>query len=358
MLVQAVDYRGKNTRSQLRVLASLIFVLILQACKHPLAIEGEGDIVDLNGRGYGCTLEQFQAGDPACENDVQGDYFVNYEPLPHEGWKFSHWDGSCGHLSEPPNCRFDIPDAWVFYWDAEVKLPIPTLTAVFEEIDPQANDDPLDDGSARFCFNEELLAPGTLVSATYVTASSSGTVQFSYDQMITGGETYNGMFVLKSSTDTVTDTDTPSTSHTDQYFNLGDEADSVNVYGLLVESISEGVMTTTETSFIPFSSSSFNLSIGESFTSSWREDIEVSIFEISSSTSNDVTRTTTYSGRETVAIAGRSYETCKMEISEEVGGVVTTSTNWFDVVNGILVKESSGNTITEILSASVNGREI
>jgi hypothetical protein len=46
--------------------ATLGLFVLLQACKHPLAIEGEGDIVDLNNSGPGCTLEQFQAGAFAC----------------------------------------------------------------------------------------------------------------------------------------------------------------------------------------------------------------------------------------------------------------------------------------------------
>ena len=49
----------------LRLLTSLALQLLLQACKHPLAIVGEGDIVDLNDTGYGCTFEQYIAGKSA-----------------------------------------------------------------------------------------------------------------------------------------------------------------------------------------------------------------------------------------------------------------------------------------------------
>ena len=58
------------------IVVALIFAL--QTCKHPLVIVGEGDIVDINNSGHGCTLEEFQAQDPACiENEVSRDYFVN-----------------------------------------------------------------------------------------------------------------------------------------------------------------------------------------------------------------------------------------------------------------------------------------
>ena len=120
----------------MRILASLTIILLLHACRHPLAIEGEGDIIDLNASGFGCTLEQFQSAHPACENNVQGDYLVNYSVEPNEGWEFSHWEGSCGAGSIPPNCKFDVPGAWVAYWDANfAEVPIPTLTAVFTAVD-------------------------------------------------------------------------------------------------------------------------------------------------------------------------------------------------------------------------------
>ena len=64
----------------MRVFTTLAVILLLQACKHPLAIVGEGDIVDANNSGHGCTHEQFQAQDTACsENEVSGNYFVNYK---------------------------------------------------------------------------------------------------------------------------------------------------------------------------------------------------------------------------------------------------------------------------------------
>ena len=66
----------------------LLVIFALQACKHPLAIEGEGDIVDLNGSGHGCTLEQFQAQDGACKrNEVRGEYIVTYRAEPRPGWR-------------------------------------------------------------------------------------------------------------------------------------------------------------------------------------------------------------------------------------------------------------------------------
>lgn len=122
----------------------LLCPLLLIACKHPLAIVGEGDIVDLNGSAFGCLLEEFQAGASNClENNVVGDYVVNYSAVPREGWKFSHWDGNCGHLTQAPACRFDVSALLVDYWDSNFStVQLPALTAVFVEdfAEPQEGD--------------------------------------------------------------------------------------------------------------------------------------------------------------------------------------------------------------------------
>jgi len=121
----------------MRILPGLVILLFLQACKHPLAIEGEGDIVDLNGGTFGCTLEQFQSGHTACtDNNVTSEYDVNYQAIPRPGWKFVGWEGDCGHQSKPPYCRFEAGSSSVDYWDSNfADIEIPALTAVFEPVD-------------------------------------------------------------------------------------------------------------------------------------------------------------------------------------------------------------------------------
>ena len=135
----------------MKTVFALALLLSLQACKHPLAIQGQGDIVDLNDNGFGCTLEQFQAGNAACENDVQGDYFVNYSGVPRAGWNFSHWDGACGRPSVAPNCRFDVAAPLVTLWDADFsEFIIPPLTAVFvQNAAPVADAGPDQDTTAN-----------------------------------------------------------------------------------------------------------------------------------------------------------------------------------------------------------------
>lgn len=120
-----------------RLLLPLI-ALALAACKHPLFIVGEGDIVDLNNGGYGCTLEQFQTGSTACtENTVVDAYSVRYQAVPRDGWRFVRWEGvPCAYYSETPDCQFDWSLEQVELWDAVYPdFDTPATVAVFERVD-------------------------------------------------------------------------------------------------------------------------------------------------------------------------------------------------------------------------------
>jgi len=147
----------------MRIFITLAVLVILQGCKHPLAIVGEGDIVDLNGGGFGCTLEQFRAGDPACtENNVTGRYYVNYRANPRPGWKFVRWEGPCSKKSIPPHCRLDVSSQDVSRWDAEhPDIEIPATIAVFE---------PSDGEHVKF----QLLVENIYVEELHLTIEASG----------------------------------------------------------------------------------------------------------------------------------------------------------------------------------------
>ncbi|NCF17706.1 MAG: hypothetical protein GWP63_05645 [Haliea sp.] len=123
----------------MKKLGLLIFVVLiftLQTCKHPLVIVGKGDIVDINNSGHGCTLEEFQAQDPACtDNEVTGDYFVNYKAEPRPGWRYVRWEGPCAPSSDFQHCYLHVPESVVSKWDEEYPdRDVPPVTAVFERI--------------------------------------------------------------------------------------------------------------------------------------------------------------------------------------------------------------------------------
>ena len=147
-----------------RTIAAAITCLVvaaLQGCKHPLAIVGEGDIVELNGSGRGCSLEQHAAQDTACvDNEVEGDYFVNYKAQPRPGWRFVRWQGPCGPDSDFGHCRLQVTADVVAQWDAgEEHAQAPPSTAVFQPVS----------GATGY-----LLAGTPVAGVAYTTATQQG----------------------------------------------------------------------------------------------------------------------------------------------------------------------------------------
>jgi serralysin len=134
----------------------------LSACKHPLAIDGEGDIVEITNSGRGCTLEQFQSQDSACtDNAVTGEYFVNYKAVPRPGWRFVAWNGLCDLSSTFQHCRFEVTEDVVDWWDARhPDADMPATTAIFAPITGERG---------------QLMGTGTPVAGiAYTTATLNG----------------------------------------------------------------------------------------------------------------------------------------------------------------------------------------
>ena len=124
----------------MKILSALVVLLLLQACKHPLAIEGEGDIIERLAGLRGCSLEEFQANSPRCtENDVvDEDYIVSYEGVPRPGWRFVTWRAGtpCSKESVAPYCEYNVAQSLVALMDEEFPdLVLPATVAVFGQPD-------------------------------------------------------------------------------------------------------------------------------------------------------------------------------------------------------------------------------
>ncbi|MEP1593296.1 MAG: hypothetical protein ABJK20_01930 [Halieaceae bacterium] len=112
--------------------------MLLTACKQPLVIFGEGDIVERLAGIRGCSLEEFQANSLRCaENEVIAeDYIVSYEAIPRPGWHFVGWtEGSfCKRDNTPLFCDLNITADFVQQMDeAWPGANWPPAKAVFSE---------------------------------------------------------------------------------------------------------------------------------------------------------------------------------------------------------------------------------
>lgn len=112
-----------------RLVSLGIALLFIQACSHPIEIEGEGDVMSASGTRT-CLLENFQAADDVCsKNYVVGAYQETYMPAAKTGWYFHHWVTYCT-TATPPNyeCSFSTAASTVYqFWGQTM----PPLKAVF-----------------------------------------------------------------------------------------------------------------------------------------------------------------------------------------------------------------------------------
>ena len=69
------------------VVVTLLSVLLLQGCDHPLHIDGRGDIFSASGT-RDCRLEV-----QPCTNLVHEAYRETYTAVARDGWHFVGWEG-------------------------------------------------------------------------------------------------------------------------------------------------------------------------------------------------------------------------------------------------------------------------
>jgi arylsulfatase A-like enzyme len=137
-----------------------IVILLVSACKAPLAIWGEGDITSLTGT-RNCSLEEFQAASTTCsENEVSAAYVETYTGVARSGWQFRRWANHCGK-AQTNECRFNIPAEVIQNFTG---ITAPTLTAVFR---PTTND-----GFNSLFIGQSYMAP--IVSALEAHANTAG----------------------------------------------------------------------------------------------------------------------------------------------------------------------------------------
>ena len=92
------------------MLAALLVLFAVTACRHPIEIIGEGDVMSATGD-RDCLLEDYEARLANCvENDVRGAYEETYFAVPRTGWQFGGWGQHyCLTDSGEEGCYFSIP---------------------------------------------------------------------------------------------------------------------------------------------------------------------------------------------------------------------------------------------------------
>ncbi len=149
---------------------ALACLVVLAACKHPLAIEGEGDIVELNWGVRGCTLEEFQAEAERCTDNsvLAGSYNARYAAIPRPGWKFEGWRGlACDADSTLGECHYwvstEVLQKFNARWPDTVMPPTVAVFRRLAEPDTPLADLSFADAALGQCVAEEAERNGWAV---------------------------------------------------------------------------------------------------------------------------------------------------------------------------------------------------
>lgn len=237
-----------------------------------------------------------------------------------------------------------------------------------------ATDDP-DDSSgtgastagAEACFSEGFLADGAqnIRELRSVDSSTGEVTEVDVQRIVLGTATFDGQELIElDGTITRTSNGTTTTSNTTEYFELDTDDLQYRLHALFTTSAVSGVTTTIETKFEPPRSDRFDLVAGDDYTEEYTLDVETVVDGTVLQTSADeVEKTRTYLGRETITVPAGTIETCKFR-DEDVtdlaaGGTDTsTTTRWFDVGTGLEVRQETGTVTEELVSGTQNGNPI
>lgn len=233
--------------------------------------------------------------------------------------------------------------------------------------------------SARDCFNPAVLQQGTRYELTYSgdNQNGQGQVDFTQDCTVNGTVTFRGQSTIETEcmvTSTVSGAGPGSGSSQSESRGysqgLAGGFGSQTVGGI-VESQSStqfGTVTTrSEFVYEPPLLSRYDLEVGQSYSNDTTQTTETTVNFAGTSETNTSTQsfqsTTTYIGRALISVPAGSFDTCRMDTessSTDANGQSTTgsSTNYFAVGTGVLVRNESGDSVTELQGGSINGQAL
>ncbi len=323
----------------------------LAGCKVQLSSPTGGSIATVSGN-YSCAAN---ANCPPIDvNDIFFD--ETFIAKPAAGYEFTGWKkrqrGLCGGSTK--NCRL-FTSGFAGNDDLLGFLARPNevfyLEPVFTRIASGS-------GDARRCYNTTLMTVNTTVVASYRTTDASGAVvPFEYDQVITGGASFEGKSALKATTDTRASGAAPSTSRSEAYFQPQANQFRVLEYGVEVESFTPEA-TESRVVFAPQQLERYDLSAGQSYEQRYTVNLRTRVRGFTINDSNTVDRRTTFVGIESVTVPAGQFQACRFQTRETGSDSTTLSEEWFGVGNGMLLKSTADGDTTVLLRASINGASI
>ena len=216
-------------------------------------------------------------------------------------------------------------------------------------------------GALLDCVNPDFAVVGTRQLLDYRSTTDSGSLEFTTDILVNRETSFEGTPVLEA----LTEEQGATSSSTTQLYTFDPATGLQRSYRVISEAASPAGTVTTTITFDPFMEEDFGLAVGESDTTEYTVRTETSIPGSpvqAPATETDVTRTRTYTGRQTITVPAGTFETCRVEEIVNRADGDENNVIWFGVGSGVVIRQignaDGDSTTTELLSGSINGNDL
>ncbi|MCR2745227.1 hypothetical protein [Limnobacter parvus] len=209
-------------------------------------------------------------------------------------------------------------------------------------------------GSASACANSALATIGTTTSYTFRTTAGSTTINSTVNSEITQRTLFEGNSALEQVSDS-------GGVITKSYFDFANNI--TTLFGSESNITVSGTQTNTKTVFTPPSTvADLTLQAGGSLMRTESSTTTVSGsaagFPFSNSSSASQTVTVTFLGIEPVSVPLGTFQACRFRKEIVNNSQASTVDEWIATGSGIVLKNMSGNGVTETTAATVNGMPV
>jgi hypothetical protein len=343
------------------LLFALFLMVIVTGCKVTV-LSGPGGRVESASGAHDC------AGNQSCTINIV-DYFFEEEftGVADEGYRFAGWRkrnrGLCGggrkacKLTTLPFAEQRALDAFL---ESDQEF---FLEAVFEADSATSGSGV---GSAASCFHPELWERGDKIALNYRSTDPEAGKAYRHSQQQTarGEKQFKGYTAIESDW-RISAVDSPGDTEGTLYSGFDRARKLFFAYGSdMTTTIPEGTARTIVVRRPP-EEMDFSLKPGEVHRQTFEAEIETTFggdFNTTSTTRNEIV--TEFLGEETVNVPAGTFRACKfVQVSTtDDGGLFGpepfTTVLWLSTQHGVMLKAESADSLTELRSGKVNGKEI
>lgn len=338
----------------------MMAALLGAGCKLKVSVPPGGRVVSQSGA-YTCTQAK------PCTIDVVDAFFdETFVAKPDEGYSFKQWKKKamsfCGGKST--SCALSTS----FMSGNAALLAFLNNDDVYV-IEPEWSQDGGGGGvskkNADGCYNPDLAAVGNVTVSQFKSVPKDGgeVIRSRLETNVTGAAKFNGRQATRAVNELTLPDDPSVVTQSNSYFLADNGKKRTKNLGTESETFRNGKsIGTTVVEFDPELLTRFDLAAGASYVQEYKSRITNSFGGSTMKSTITQTVTTTYVGVEKITVPAGTFNACKFreESKQKQFGLTIKSVRrlWYGVGNGLQLREDNESSVTELVSAKIDGQSI